>query len=270
MSINDFEYLCFDLDGTLLDSGKKISLNSVQKIRELSSLGVGIILASGRHFDEILPYVKELGLKDSDYVISCDGLYTYSSSGKLLDMGSYLSQDDVDRVRINSRCDYISFFTDKKDYILTKSIKSHLSYIFRVLLGRSSSTSVVIGTRSLPKDIDIEKIQLQSSSSVLVTDLSKYYTVHDTFTDGRRIEILHQSVNKYKALLKMCNKGMMSHIDKVLYFGNDNNDRECFENMKYTVAMADTPEDLKEKAYYVTSSSDEDGVYSALCKLSVL
>jgi len=270
MSINDFEYLCFDLDGTLLDSNKKITLNSVRKIRELSSLGVGIILASGRHFDEILPYVKELGLKNKDYVIACDGLYVYSASGELLDKGNCLSMEDVKKVDAQLQCDGLSLITNEKDYFLTKSFRYHLSYFVRIVLGKRGNRRVSFGTRFLPKDLQIEKIQLCADNGKSVGFLSKHYTVHETITDGRRIEVLDRTANKYEALLKMCSQGIISNIDKVLFFGNDNNDRECFINMKHTVAMADTPEDLRNKAFYATLSSDEDGVYRALCELIVL
>ena len=50
------------MDGTLLDPTGRVSPASAAALRRLSTLGVRIILASGRMTARVVPYIRELGL----------------------------------------------------------------------------------------------------------------------------------------------------------------------------------------------------------------
>ena len=87
--------VCFDLDGTLLNSQKQIEEGSKDAIKYLKQSGVHIVFASARHFSEIVPYVKECGLSDSDYIISCDGQYILDVEGTLIWESKFLKRKDL-------------------------------------------------------------------------------------------------------------------------------------------------------------------------------
>lgn len=88
--------LCtIDLDGTLFDNNKNISLENKLAIKKAKEKGCKIVIASGRPFCGVLNVLKELELtSDTDYVICYNG-------AKILNVGtneeifcSYLTDDD--------------------------------------------------------------------------------------------------------------------------------------------------------------------------------
>lgn len=60
-----------DLDGTLLDSKKGVSLINVQALRDCEARGIRAVLASGRTFESIQCMAREMGLKSP--IISSNG-----------------------------------------------------------------------------------------------------------------------------------------------------------------------------------------------------
>ena len=62
------------MDGTLLNKEQCISAANKMAIEEALKQGVHIVLASGRSFDGLVPYIKELGLEsDEQYSVACSG-----------------------------------------------------------------------------------------------------------------------------------------------------------------------------------------------------
>ena len=75
--MNNKPYLiAFDMDGTLLNEKKTISLRTKNYLRKLTKQGHKIILASGRPSRSMLSYYEELGL--STPLICYNGAHVYS------------------------------------------------------------------------------------------------------------------------------------------------------------------------------------------------
>ena len=68
------KYILFDLDGTLTDSNKKLSLANREAIMKAADRGVSVILASGRPVLGITHLAKELELdKIGGYILAYNG-----------------------------------------------------------------------------------------------------------------------------------------------------------------------------------------------------
>ena len=66
--------IAIDLDGTLLDTKKKISTRNKVALAKAKAQGVKIVLCTGRPLRAIRPYLDELQLKESgDYSITFNG-----------------------------------------------------------------------------------------------------------------------------------------------------------------------------------------------------
>ena len=59
---SDIQAVVIDLDGTLLDSSKNISKETVRTLRSASEMGLRILLATGRSLKASERYIEELGL----------------------------------------------------------------------------------------------------------------------------------------------------------------------------------------------------------------
>jgi len=71
----------FDLDGTLLDSGKRVRPANAAALRRISGNGAAIALASGRLGCGVRRYAPELGLDPALVVLNGAEVYTSSSPG---------------------------------------------------------------------------------------------------------------------------------------------------------------------------------------------
>lgn len=71
----DYQVIAFDLDGTLLNSQGHILPENRQAIDKVQSLGIKVVLVTGRHHTAARPYHVELGLDTP--IICCNGTYLY-------------------------------------------------------------------------------------------------------------------------------------------------------------------------------------------------
>ena len=265
--MKDFVYICLDLDGTLLDSSKNIGTESKRIIKDLREKEIKIILASGRHFRETKKYYEELGLTSQDIVIACDGQYIYYCDGTILWSDSFLTIDNLMEIQRITNADAMSIITDTIDYLYVKSLKNYLVGFIKRIIRRQPVSTIYNRIGSMPKELKVEKVILKDTKNEALDKLIGKFSVHSIRTDYQRVEILNKGVNKYKAIEVLNKMGIIDNKDNLVYFGNDMNDAECFFNLKYCVAMADSPEKLKNKAFMITSDCDHDGVGEALSKL---
>ena len=57
---NNFKMLVLDLDGTLLNSQKKIEESTIKVLRDLIEKGYFVVFASGRRKENLIGYVNSL------------------------------------------------------------------------------------------------------------------------------------------------------------------------------------------------------------------
>ena len=81
------------------------------------------------------------------------------------------------------------------------------------------------------------------------------------------LEIMQQGVNKAEAVKWLCTeKGIdMKHT---MAFGDNYNDLEMLETVKYGIAMENAPEDIRKKTKFVTKDNEHDGIAYILESLS--
>lgn len=74
--------LCVDLDGTLLNSQRKVSPNNVAAVAAASRAGFAIVLCTCRGPSTRLPAIKELGLREHLYVVGHSGAVVYRAGAE--------------------------------------------------------------------------------------------------------------------------------------------------------------------------------------------
>ena len=115
------KYVVLDMDGTLLNSKNKISQINYNEIQRIKKQNVRVIICSGRHFNEILPYANLLGLTSEDYVISCDGEYIFKCDGTKIWSSANLSISEVKYISNCLKVDTFSIITDHLNIHIIKS-----------------------------------------------------------------------------------------------------------------------------------------------------
>ncbi|MGO4269225.1 Cof-type HAD-IIB family hydrolase [Paenibacillus sp. TAF58] len=80
--MGSYKLLALDMDGTLLDDDKKISVENREAIQEATKAGKIVIMSTGRGAVSAMPYIQELGLTSPLVVVN--GSEVWESPSKLL------------------------------------------------------------------------------------------------------------------------------------------------------------------------------------------
>ena len=85
-----------DMDGTLLNSKDKISPKTKDALIECQKNGIKIVLASGRNYGRIKPYLEELHLeKFGGLLIEINGIAIYDMSTNQRTILRQMHEDEV-------------------------------------------------------------------------------------------------------------------------------------------------------------------------------
>ena len=270
-----FQVIAFDMDGTLLNSKKELSVKSINAIEKLKKQGCSIILNSDRRLSGLIDYAEKLKLGTNDYLICRNGLYIYNGDRQLISKQGFLKVSDIKSISDYSRNGRISFFTEKIDYSCsfskTRSLRKRIKTILNMRIRRQELLSPENRKKSIAQDelkllckIEIEKARLDCKD---VKKLSEKYSVYRVADYPKMSDVFSRQVNKYLALVQLCEKGFISSMDDVLYFGDDTNDMDCFKNLKYCIAMGNARKEIKMLAWKITDDCDNDGISKAISLL---
>jgi Cof subfamily protein (haloacid dehalogenase superfamily) len=83
------------------------------------------------------------------------------------------------------------------------------------------------------------------------------------------VDIYPKDTSKLTGIKAIANKYGLS-LDDVITFGDGMNDLEMIQGVKFGIAMGNAQDRIKEVAYMITDSVNNNGVYNALCKLGLI
>ena len=262
MFSSKYRYICLDLDGTLLDSNKRISTDNQKAINDVHQNGIGFIVATGRHLEETFHFLKEYNLTECfDYIVYADGCGIYDIvRDKNLGV-SLLTNKDVSTIVKVTDFKNLIFYNENNDYyvfdklswgniysvlrnnILTKTKVRYLYYpFFKLFHNNIEKQKVVIPSISLSKKCELKNNGLYVMETNSITEV---LPINKCLAVKRLLEILNVS------------------CEEVLYFGDEFNDKESFECFD-SVVMGNAPAELLRYSIIHAKTNDENGVGIAL------
>lgn len=259
--------IAFDMDGTLLNSDKKITFKTGRLLKKLAKQGHKIVISSGRPIRSISSYYKKLKL---DTPIVCyNGELVYSPTDKNFkeDRHSIPKEiileilEQVGDNALNVMCETDDeIFIDKEDAYLGKffwytKMKIHKGNI-KDILNKDTMTFLVHCPDKYKNANEIEKI------------VEKYPDLAPVFWIGSPyFELHHKSTSKGTGVKAIADYYNIPQ-ERVIAFGDATNDIEMFEYAKTSVLMSNAKYDLKDKVTMVSlKDNDHDGIYYTLKKI---
>ncbi len=255
--------IVFDLDGSLLNGERKISLNSKNYLKKLKDMGYIITIATGRMYESAKYAMDEFNYVN--YIITDNGVACYDAKNGDIIFDNPIQLEKALKIKKyhNDDCRFIEFsdkdtiysYTDmNKDEYFIKTTKDW-DYIFDNCKGISHITLSMKTNEQLMEVYDKLKKEFYEDEVNIM---------QDSFSDRKWIEILNGGCFKCSAIKKLSDKLNINN-DDIIVFGDGLNDIDMLKNCGIGVALNNALQVVKENADYVTKlDNKDDGVIDFL------
>ncbi len=271
----DVKLIALDLDGTLLDSGKRLSPENAAALQKAAQEGIYVVPTTGRFYAAMpqvvrdLPYVRYVidvngaGIRDvqtGERVFRAD--IPWDEAVRIMDHLETLPviydcfQDDEAFMSRRMYEQIPLFAPDEHYYKMLTELRKPVDDLRDFLRARKRG---IQKTQFFFRDMDLRRR--------LLTELParfSAYTVSSSVVNN--IEITHKKANKGDALRFLCEYLGFSAKNSVA-FGDDLNDIPMLKAAGVGVAMQNARPEALSAADKVTESNDDDGVAKELRRL---
>lgn len=263
-----YKMIVLDLDGTLVDSKKKISQRNKEALQKAMQKGVKVVLASGRPVKGVMPKAEELELeKNNGCIVAFNG-------GRIIDVttGECLFEADLPDgylkkvYELSRECNIGLMTYEGNDKLITVDDNEYIQLEIRVNHLE----------RVVPKDI-VEYVTFPVAKYLLAGEPKDVEKAEPIFkealgkelnvfrSDPFFLEILPAGIDKAYGLQKLIDVLGIKR-EEVIACGDGYNDITMLEFAGLGVAMENAMEQTKAAADYITLSNDDDGVAAVVEK----
>ncbi len=266
-----FRLIALDLDGTLTNSDKIITPRTFETLMRAQSLGVRLVLCSGRPTHGIAALAEQLQLRDNGgFVLSCNGANIIDwPTGRLI-FDQALDAACLPRLLAFAESRGLPIVTYPADHLLaTRNDSPYLAEESRINQMPVELTTDFVAEASRI-DGGAPKCLIPGEPVVLV-ELEQ--EMKEAFGEALSIsrsapfflEIMAPGVGKDHSLARL-----LAHLglsrEQLIAFGDGFNDLAMLRFAGMGVAMANAADEVKAVADRVTLSNDEDGVAHAVAQ----
>jgi Cof subfamily protein (haloacid dehalogenase superfamily) len=255
-------FVISDVDGTLVNSAKKLTLPTIDAVARLQADGVPFTIISARPPSGIAFLVD--ALKPTGPIAAFNGGTIIAPDGSI-----------VERHRLDETVVETSFaiagesaatpwiFAEGRWHIVDPS-NPHVPH--EVL---ASAQQPTITADMTPLFGEVDKLTWVSDDPALLHDLQARMraAIGGNATIGMSqtyyLDLTHPTANKGDGVETLARIAGVDLAD-VAVLGDQHNDVPMFERAGITIAMGQAPEAVKAKAAYISTSNDEDGVAHAI------
>lgn len=265
-----------DADGTLFHHEGYIPKSAFEAIRKAQEKGIKIVLCTGRQLVEIYGDMKKI---DYDAVIAGAG-GTVLVKEELLFDGRF-SQEELERLRQYLERFRIPAVYESREGVFgdryTKNaMKERLDLVCAGMSEKERKEHGMNLFYESVEQMDMDEIMQRPVSKISFLQTEKPYSeiyedLHDAFDLIRATfaplgpesgEIGCQGISK-AAGMEIVEKHFGIDRQDTAAIGDGENDLCMFEHAGVAIAMGNAPDRVKEKAGWVTTGIDQDGIFNA-------
>ncbi|MEG0887628.1 MAG: Cof-type HAD-IIB family hydrolase [Bacteroides sp.] len=264
-----YKLLVLDVDGTLLNTEKKISMRTQAALIKVQQMGVRVVLASGRPTYGLMPLVKTLELGNyGGFILSYNGGQIINAQNGELLFERRINPEMLPYIEKKARKNGFSLFTYNQERIITTSIDNEH------ILGEAELNNMELIKEeefSIAVDFAPCKCMVVSDNEEALIDLEEHWRRRlngalDVFrSEPYFLEVVPPAINKANtlgALLEI----LELNSEEVIAIGDGVCDVSMLQLAGLGVAMGNAPDSVKICADMITASNDEDGVAVAIEK----
>ena len=245
-----------DMDGTFLDSNKRFDFEFIDIFYELKKRDIKFVVASGNQYYRL--FQKFVPLSEQIYFIAENGCFIAKGARQLY--CNIIENEDLIKIK-NVLANYkelvIVLCGRKGAYILNKNLKYKNEIIKYYCNYRFVDSFDDI-------DDDIMKVSIYDQNekiNEIIKIVEKLLPDHiKIVTSGNAwMDIQNKNINKGIGMAFLQSLYNIKH-EECMAFGDQMNDYELLQQVKYGYAMENAVDSIKEIAYQVIDSNDNQGV----------
>jgi Cof subfamily protein (haloacid dehalogenase superfamily) len=270
MSDQNIKMVITDLDGTLLNNNREVSLDDMRSLFWLGENNITRVIATGRSFFSLKKVLKNNF--PIDYLIFSSGAGVYDWKKQSLMHSQYLPDFEVkqiSKILIENNVDFMihEVIPENHKFVYHRTNKHNPDFERRINVYKDFAYKLNTETEKydhacqiiavFPNNLDLfEKIQQKFNDIKIIRTTSPL--------DGNSIwmEIFPEKVSKAYGIDWLCNKLQVSQ-ENTISVGNDYNDIDMLEYTAKKYVVNNSPEDLKER-FPVCKSNQESGFSDAI------
>ena len=267
--------ICLDIDGTLLNTQRELTPRVIEAIRLARAKGITVTIASGRIHQSVMAIAHLAGINAP--IISMNGsLIRDMETGRvykdipigqetIFDVYKILKELKARPNFYDKNCMYISSrfaayrqiygpiktkypldYVEMEDYAqIERVLKQHGHGVNKIIFfpGREKQSETAGAFAGIPE------ISLVSSSR-------------------SNLEITNVMADKGKAVISL-GEFVGARPEEIMCVGDERNDISMLTAVKYSVAMGNAPDEVKQAVAMVTLDNDHDGCAIAIEKLAL-
>lgn len=266
----NYNMICTDIDGTLLDKNRELSSATINSIKGLDEI-IETILISSRMPSAMYHLQDDLNIKDKP-IIAYNG-------GLILDQDKVLSSTTISNTVLEAA---IAFLESTSIHLSLYQNDEWYVPEFDYWANREANNTKVKPQRQKLEDtlalfkqrnLGAHKIMCMGDANEIDYLYRKLEDLHaneiilyrskDTY-----IEIAHRSISKLTAINTLIkNKYPETKLNNIVAFGDNYNDIEMLSKVGLGVAVENSKQAVKQAANDITDSNFNDGVAKYISKL---
>jgi Cof subfamily protein (haloacid dehalogenase superfamily) len=267
----NYKLLALDLDGTLLNRLKKISLNTIKVLNEFSTLyNCKIAILTGRSFFSSSKIIKMLEKKGIAISFLCcfNGAYNYNFETKTNFLKSTMTIEESNELKKlidKHKMGFIAYPDNSHETMITYRSPGLITYSF-------CNSKKISAFKDFDSNISYFKINAISANKNKIMKFNELLKEHNHkfdyyMTSKYAIEINKKGINKGNSLRKIT-EILKINKDEIIAFGDSANDVPMFENSQHSFAMRNSNENIKKTALNISLDDNRnDGVAVTLLSM---
>lgn len=260
--------IAIDMDGTLLNSQKKIPSENIKAIQQASQSGVKIVLCTGRPKSGIVPYFEELGLTEEEYIIMNNGCSLYKTKDWQLLNYAEVSNDELDYLSQAIR-EYpqicLTVTGEKHYYAVSAEVPDLVQYDAGLVFDEAVPTTLEALKNS--SEVFFQAMFMGEPHVIDPFQAEQELQLAENFSVVRSQDYIFEAMPKgytKASTLQKLTEELGYTSEEVMAIGDAANDLEMLAFAYHSVAMGNASTIIQEKCRYVTSSNDQAGVAKAI------
>jgi Cof subfamily protein (haloacid dehalogenase superfamily) len=231
----------FDMDGTLLNEVHKLSELTVNVLNDLRARDANLVIATGRHINDIHCYIEQLGGGIS--AITCNGANIFDANGELVACENLPLIANEKLIALGNQFDIYTNLYTHSEWLVSKPCEVMLNaHQESKFFYRETSQQEMLTTPALKIMFFGEHRELLMLRSQIDADISASLNV--TFSDDNYLEIMQKNISKGDALKVLLEKQGVP-LSQTMAFGDSMNDVELFNTVEHPILMENAVRNLK-------------------------